>query len=400
MSTSAPRGPWKPAQQPSLEISLDIARGLAAMAVFFFHMHGMIAAISPALGSLARIGHLGVPVFFVISGYCMAASASQVLAKGGSAREFLRKRFLRIFPPYWASIGVILALPYLLALLSWARTGEFLSPRQPWMTLDLVDWLQFVTLTRVFFNEGPGLESAFAAVNIVYWTLAIEFQFYLVMYAALHWRRHYRPILLLTTALGVLALALPQVKSTGLFIGFWPMFALGLGLHGLLAARKTPEAVFRLRVGVIAPAIALVLVAFGTALAVRGSPLPWLASSFGDPALAFAALTAVVLWLLSDADHRLAARLRAGPWPWRLPLRFGVFLGTISYSVYLLHTKLYQLPATAARQAFPPDHPAHVLVVVAGTVLLSWLFYTCFERPFISRRTVRPPLQSAVHATH
>lgn len=113
---------------PFLTVSLDIARGLAALMVFCFHISNLITAASPTLGRLASYGYMGVPIFFVISGYCMAASAKQVLRKNRSAGSFLRKRFLRIYPPFWASILVIMAIPYLLAGLSILKTGNYIWP--------------------------------------------------------------------------------------------------------------------------------------------------------------------------------------------------------------------------------------------------------------------------------
>jgi len=107
----------------SLSVSLDIARGLAALFVFSFHLSTNIADVSPMLGALARYGYMGVPIFFVISGYCMAASAQRILSRNLPAGSFLRKRFLRIYPAFWASILVIMATPYLLAGLSALKTG-------------------------------------------------------------------------------------------------------------------------------------------------------------------------------------------------------------------------------------------------------------------------------------
>ena len=82
-----------PKESALLGVSLEIARGLAALFVFCFYIQAYIAEASPTLGSRARYGYIGVPVFFVISGYCMAVSAHQVLRRNRSAGSFLRKRF-------------------------------------------------------------------------------------------------------------------------------------------------------------------------------------------------------------------------------------------------------------------------------------------------------------------
>lgn len=378
-----------PSQEPaSLTVSLDIARGLAALLVFCFHIKGYITEASPTLGALARYGYMGVPIFFVISGYCMAASAHQTLRHNRPAGGFLRKRFLRIYPAFWASILIIMATPYLLAGLSALKTGTFISPAPSWLSLDSVDWLQIVTLARVFFSNGLGLDHAFNSLNIVYWTLAIEFQFYLVIYLALLWRKWFVVLLAGVTLSSLAVFAFPNLKDTGWFLGYWPLFALGLGLYCLLDRNYTLRHIGggigkRLPV----PLLALSVLAFAT-LAYEGLLVQLLEGLFSDSAFGFAVCTAIAFWLLASLEHQIATQAISGHALVRLPLQAGVFLGSISYSVYLLHTKLYQFPEMVMRQLTTPDNPIYALALIGGTIALSWLFYLCFERPFISRRPI------------
>ena len=136
-----------PKESALLGVSLEIARGLAALFVFCFHIQAYIAEASPTLGSLARYGYMGVPIFFVISGYCMAASAHQVLRRNRSAGSFLRKRFLRIDPPFWASIIIIMVTPYLLEGLT--------TPDNPVFTLTLIGGTVAISLLFYLFFERP-----------------------------------------------------------------------------------------------------------------------------------------------------------------------------------------------------------------------------------------------------
>lgn len=377
-----------PKEKLSLGVSLDIARGLAALFVFCFHISGFIAEASPMLGALARYGYMGVPIFFVISGYCMAASSHQILLRNRPAGSFLRKRFLRIYPAFWGSILVIMATPYLLAGMSALKTGSFIAPDARWLALGPIDWLQFITLTRVFFSNGQGLDNAFSPLNIVYWTLAIEFQFYLVIYLALLWRKWFVLLLVGVTLSSLAVFAFPGLKDTGLFLGYWPMFALGLGLYCLLDRNYTLD---RLGVGIgnrlAVPLLATSLLAFAV-LAYKDQLMPLLAGLFGDGTLGFAVCTAIALWLLATLEQQISHQATLGHALVRLPLKAGVFLGSISYSVYLLHTKVYQFPDMVIRQLTTPDNPVYTLTLVGGTIALSWLFYLYLERPFISRRPV------------
>ncbi len=377
-----------PRETLSLGVSLDIARGLAALFVFCFHISGFIAETSPTLGALARYGYMGVPIFFVISGYCMAASAHQILRRDKPAGGFLRKRFLRIYPAFWASILVIMATPYLLAGLSALKTGSFIAPEPRWLALGATDWLQFITLTRVFFSNGLGLDNAFSPLNIVYWTLAIEFQFYLVIYLALLWRRWFVPLLVCVTLASLAVFVFPNLKNSGLFLGYWPMFALGLGLYWLLDKNYTLD---RLSGGMgrrfAVPLLVASLLVFAV-LAYTGRLVPLLEELFSDGALGFAVCTAIAFWLLATLEQQISRHAKHGHALVRLPLQAGVFLGSISYSLYLLHSKIYQFPDMVIRQLTTPDNPVYTLTLLGGTIILSWLFYIYFERPFISRRPV------------
>src|SRR5271169_5946163 len=116
-----------------LNKSLEIARGLAALWVFLYHMR---FSLDPGLfRQFADCGMLGVPLFFVISGYCMMASSRSTIAKGHTAGSFLRRRLRRIFPPFWASIAVCIVTPFIGALFYWYRAGSLHLPSPPWYKL-------------------------------------------------------------------------------------------------------------------------------------------------------------------------------------------------------------------------------------------------------------------------
>src|SRR5262249_53973624 len=104
-------GPRRPVKYPLL----DPLRGIAALWVFVAHYQfspAFVAACGPVY-PLIKSGHLGVPMFFVISGYCIVASARSSLRRGESAAGFLFRRGVRILPPFWCSILVIAALPFM-----------------------------------------------------------------------------------------------------------------------------------------------------------------------------------------------------------------------------------------------------------------------------------------------
>ncbi|MBI5137564.1 MAG: acyltransferase [Nitrospirae bacterium] len=360
-----------------LTIWLDISRGLAALWVLLYHLEPMIAPVFPAGAALARLGDLGVPVFFVVSGFCITASASGVVAENKRSRHFLLRRLLRIYPAFWASVGVVLATPLAIAAVSALKSGTFALEPQRWWALGGQDWLAVLTLTRVFTGAEAHLQETFNAVNAVYWTLAIEIQFYLVVFAALCLRRHFWVVLAAVTAASWLTLPYWATHVSGLFLGYWPMFSLGIGLYLLVTrTRRPPRA-----------ALAGVVLA-GALLALCATDPVWRVALYRY--LAAAALFGVLAWWLAPTEDHLA-RARDGGRPLaRWPVRGLAFLGTMSYSLYLIHGKVFTLPMMFARQVVSPGSLLFPVLTIAGTVGLAAVFHRVCERPFLSRRPPEP----------
>ena len=93
--------------------TLDYVRGLAALAVVFFH-RGIYSSFQGLLYILAKYGEVGVQIFFVISGFVIYQSMERHIKLGNKGSViFLKKRFVRIFPALWTS----LCLAFLVATL-------------------------------------------------------------------------------------------------------------------------------------------------------------------------------------------------------------------------------------------------------------------------------------------
>ena len=79
-----------------LEI-LDLAHFLAALAVVFFHYAGRSSfSGSEIIYDICKFGFLGVPFFFIISGFVISLSA-----ENSSPVKFGISRFVRLFPTLW-----------------------------------------------------------------------------------------------------------------------------------------------------------------------------------------------------------------------------------------------------------------------------------------------------------
>ena len=145
---------------------LDFLRGLACLAVVAFHfLHRgqqggwLVDTTWPWLQSLAALGHLGVHLFFMISGFVILMTA-----QGATVRGFVASRVARLYPAFWVSV-------LLTALVAWVSGSEAfaVTPGQVLVNLTMVpQWVQ------VEFVDGA------------YWSLAVELQFYLMVIALLH----------------------------------------------------------------------------------------------------------------------------------------------------------------------------------------------------------------------
>ena len=360
-----------------LNATLEIARGLAALWVFVYHVRLMLPA--GPLRSLAEGGFLGVPAFFVISGYCMMASCQATIRKRQPARAFLRRRLRRIFPPFWASILVVLAVPFIAYSHAWLFGLNPTWPAPAWLQYSALDWAALATLTKALFWQGPAhlpfaiwqgpAHVPFAAVNSVYWSLAIEVQFYLVMALALLIRRWFDACLAVVT-LGSLAFwYFVGPIAPGLFPEYWPMFALGIGVYYTLDKGLRPARLFGRWT---APASALTLAAF---LSVALGITVFAPSESIQRQTVFAVLCAFVFWAGSGVEVWLARTF--------LPTRAMVGLGKMSYSVYLLHLQASSLVRKFLGGYLPRTGMLGAFGTIVLTLPLIWVFYHYCEKPFI-----------------
>ena len=141
---------------------LDPLRGLAALAVCWHHF--AVAEPNRLLYLTSQYGNLGVEVFFVISGFVVPYSLSRAGYSIGSFPKFLIKRIARLDPPYIASILLALLILYF----RFALHG-FEPNYKP--NVSAFQLLLHLGYLNAFFN--------YAWIVALYWTLAIEFQFYL-----------------------------------------------------------------------------------------------------------------------------------------------------------------------------------------------------------------------------
>lgn len=371
----------------SIDLVLECVRGLSALWVFMFHIADTFKISSPFFYAIARYGYQGVAVFFVISGYCIYSAAEKTIRNQQHPNTFLMRRLIRVMPPFWASIIFLVILPFLLEAISSIKSGSYISPFVGWMRFTGIDWLELITLTRVFFSNNGDLQGAFSPINAVYWSLAIELQLYLVMYVAIFFKSNWKTFLVAVLGISIFSSFLTATTKSGLFLEFWPAFFFGIALRWVHQRGITPWLIFGkseklasgVGAGILITAVSLFIFSPMRVAMLLPTPVP------NMDFIAASALSAVLLWMLGGIEHGALLSTNRPPKQVRslglilLPL---CWLGQSSYSLYLLHGQLYRLPDMFIRQIISPHSILYPFLIIVATSILCFGFYKIVEVPF------------------
>lgn len=376
--------------------TLDLFRGFAALWVFAFHYNfsSHFRDLFPGLINLFSIGYLGVPIFFVISGYCITCAARKSIAKQTKTRTFVFRRIRRIYPPMWCSAILFILGPWLVQLLLALKTGEYQSPpshRLEFLQFDFWGWIRIASLTEIFVGQSPGhpaITSKFVEFNPPYWSLAIEVQFYLAVAICLALpRRFFLSSMTVITVLSFVSLLLGLRESYGIFLNHWPGFAFGAMLAILIEKGWDPARAKSFLVQITSSLLGLSC--FYIAI------LHGLKNDVSE--IVFAFLFALGLFTIRPID--VAIQRKTESKVWNVSLSILAFPGIISYSLYLLHFKLSIVIREFALLALSWNPTAIDLSVILTTFLLCIPFYFLAEKPFISHGTKTQP-KIAANDTH
>jgi peptidoglycan/LPS O-acetylase OafA/YrhL len=340
-------------------VQLDALRAFAVLAVIVQHT----VPLPPAV----KLGRTGVRLFYVLSGFLITGillRARRGCPGGregrGALRSFYARRFLRIFPLYYLVLGlaVLLALP---------AVGEHLA--------------SCATYTS---NIQSAVEGSFFPPPLGhFWSLAVEEQFYLFWPLLILFlpTRRLLPAILLTIVIGPVSRLL-LLRYAGRPVA-WEVATTScldtLGVGALLAlfassGRLSPAA--RARIGRWSLGAGLALLGLVVVARVTGR--------LYTPSIILEDTAYVFLfgWLVSRAARGF------GGWGKRiLELRPLVYLGTISYGVYVYHNVVPVVARVAEERLGVPtglpakEGPAFCLYVAAVTVALAACSWHLFEAP-------------------
>ncbi len=336
-------------------VTLDHWRGFAALSVVLFHSFPPLAAgTQPAatawIFTVARQGWKGVHVFFVISGYCIGLLAVREIRRRKLSGRFLASRFLRIFPPYWAACGVaaaaaLAALPFNHALLFAVPPLYGALPGTPGL------FFRHCFLLDPFYADPHGY-------LLVAWTLSWELSYYLMAAALIFIATTVHTRVAVVVGLGfAVAGACPQLFPSWPALGGWTEFACG----GCVLVAENARADGR---------AAWPWLLFIAGVGVLGA---WAAGA--SSTLLFAAGFALLLYGLRPHDNRLA-HLKG--------LRWLGSVGTMSYSLYLVHAPIISPARNLLSRLVAPSSPWFILPIlfcIGVSLVGAALFYRWVEAP-------------------
>ena len=349
---------------------IDSIRGVAALMVAFLHFSdgfswrleaGLLGEFLYTVIHQLDFGKAGVLAFFAISGFVICPSLKGSRQEG--TRKFLISRFFRLYPAFWASILLLLGI-------------QVLWHAQAW---DAHQVLGNVTMLYSLFQVEP--------LQGLYWTLEVELVFYMLCLSLFLLGWLHRPIVLfivgaLLMAMSEWILNRPEMTAaiSNTFSIAWPYLPWNVAvmLWGGLFRMWYDDR--RRTVGVGKVKIPVILLVAALLLAILWRPLVlcshWLSTQQYD-----------YLHFMLPYFLGLALFITGALWV-RLEHGFFVWLGTISYSLYLFHPIAFGLVRRVVGANFPALFNIHLGVSIAlgvlGSILLAALVYYCVEKPAIS----------------
>jgi peptidoglycan/LPS O-acetylase OafA/YrhL len=360
----------QPAPRTARLAFADGIRGLAALWVVLFHASegGHVDHLKSALPAwlghmLFDWGHLGVLLFFVLSGFVMMHSIRGLAFTTSLGGRFMLRRLLRLTPPYWASIVFVIGYVAFKAVLQ----GQPVRLPSAGVVAAHALYLQDIL--------------AVDTLSVVYWTLCIEIQFYLAFTVLMLARHHaglrfgaarVTPVLLAISAIaglpwafGIASIPLYQ----GGFLSYWYSFMLGV----LVSAQAEDRWSNRIFIG------------FVVTLVIAGA-VTWSGSVWTSLMAAALLLAGGRMALLEGLLNRRGLQ----------------FLGLVSYSLYLIHNQITGATAFALKRFVGNGAVTELgllAAIIVACLLVAALGHRLVERPSIewSRRvSLRVPRRASV----
>lgn len=337
--------------------ALDALRGFAAIIVLLFHYWDFYKDNIYQIFSFFKIGHIGVDLFFILSGFLITLS----LWNSKNFFVYIKKRFLRIVP-----------LAFLTTCIFWAVKTDF-------SILSFQDLFAHLFFINGFFPQW------YSSINPVTWSISIEMIFYLIL-PFLWYRLSKQKInkfLVICFGLVVISFfyraglffifedwtAKEKIIFTEQLWGRFDQFFLGIFLAYLFTYKKN----------ILEKYLKYVFVLSIFLLFISGFLFFVLESSFRDYFLLQVFLhfiTGLSFFFLIWKFIFLAKSYKDNFF-----IKTFSFLGTISYGIYLLH-----FPVISIINKFVENSFLALFIILSITIISSYISWNYFEKFFIKKK--------------
>ncbi len=305
-------------------LGVQYLRGFAAIGVLFCH-YGSELKDYHVLSKVFNYGQNGVQVFFLISGFIIAYSLMKVNYKPKQFLRFLAKRCIRIDPSYYVTIILTILLFKVLSIIpSFKGSAIPIIPGQ-----FIAHILYIVPFTGYSFY------------NHVFWTLGVEFQFYLII-GLLYFLSDSK---IYKTAFLLIFCGLSFIKfNEGYYIvsTYAPVFCLGISLVNVVNNRNIYNIIFS--------SIFTCVIAY----------------QFGIGIFILLIVSSLIIVFIDKFNKPL------------------FLLGEISYSLYLTHNLVFIVIAGLLKKMhfdLESRQLVWLLIEVIAAMSFAYLFYQAIEKP-------------------
>ena len=311
---------------------IDTLRGIASLMVVIVHISFNLD--KSWLTMIAAYGQHGVIIFFVISGFIIPYSLDNGKYTLQNISDFLLRRILRINPPYYVILFLTILFYIVIKQLNPNANDEYLNITGSNVLFHLTYLVPFVGVSWY---------------NNIFWTLAVEFQYYILialLYPLLNKNRY-----LLIIGMIVISFShhLPYAKETITILNYSTPFLIGVSIYLYKSNRINKQQI-------IITSIALF----------------WLCQSqISGQRMLFALFTYLGI-MFSQFSSPITN-----------------FLGKISCSLYLTHSLLFMVLFSLIKKLIDFDNILFIkeilaLLFIFLSIPIAYLFYIIIEKPSIA----------------
>lgn len=309
---------------------LNSLRGIAATAVCFYHFVCTTVDFvdNEFMLNIFHYGQKGVQLFFIISGIVIPLSLIKSDYSLRHWKNFIVKRFIRIEPPYLVAVGIGIFYLFIRNYIPGTVEND--------LTPSFTTILMHIGYLIPFF-EGHNW------ISPVFWTLAVEFQYYLalsVLFPLVLSSKLAVRIIFYAIFIGAGFLALPD----GLFPHWAPYFLAGI-VYILWLKQKIGNAEYWILNIVLAPCIYSLL---------------------GGVDLGIAIVSLMTIHYFANFKTKIT-----------------LFLGKISYSLYLLHAMVGGAFVNYLSHIYTATYQKVIIVLIGFgiSVISAYFLYRFVEKP-------------------